>query len=385
MKIKSYFARTVEDAMGEARREMGPDAVLLNTRLASEEARGLGEYEVVFASETPSQTGESSSPSAIPAPSAAGAARDRFAQEVADLKRELEGMRRALNRSAFAPAWNGHSPELADAYAELTAAEASPELARDIVESAASKLAARGSGSRGPRRLDWPAFQRAVAEELESRIAIEASLGRGESRPRIVALVGPPGSGKTTTLVKLAVNYGIAGRRPSLLLSADTYRVGAADQLRSYAAILGVGFQALETVTALAQAIEENRGKEIILIDTPGLGFGDMDQGSALARFLSSRDDIDAHLVLPCSMKSADLSRVVDCYQAFRPRRLLFTKLDETASFGPVLNEAVRTGKPLSFFGCGQRIPEDLETASRERVSELVLTGSAARKRSAAA
>jgi flagellar biosynthesis protein FlhF len=84
-------------------------------------------------------------------------------------------------------------------------------------------------------------------------------------------------------------------------------------------------------------------------------------------------------------MKSADLSRVVDCYQAFRPRRLLFTKLDETASFGPILNEAVRTGKPLSFFGCGQRIPEDLETASRERVSELVLTGSAARKRSAAA
>ena len=371
--------------MAEARKEMGPDAVLLNTRPSPEEAQGLGEYEAVFATDTPAHARGSVSPGAGQDTAATDPRRDRFSAEVADLKRELEGMRRALTRSAFAPAWNGHSPELADAYAELTAGEVSPELARDIVESAASRLATHGPVSRGPRRLDWPAVQRAVAEELEARISVEALLGRGESRPRIVAVVGPPGSGKTTTLVKLAVNYSIAGRRPSLLLSADTYRVAAADQLRSYAAILGVGFQALETVTALGQAIEENRGKEIIFIDTPGLGFGDMDQGAALARFLGSRDDIDAHLVLPASLKPADLARVVDSYQTFRPRRLLFTKLDETASFGPIFNEAVRTGKPLSFFGCGQRIPEDLETASKERVSGLVLNGRSERSRSAAA
>ena len=85
------------------------------------------------------------------------------------------------------------------------------------------------------------------------------------------------------------MNYGLAGRRPVLLLSMDTYRVAAAEQLRSYAAILGVGFQLLETVTALAQAIEENRGKELIFIDTPGLGFGDLDSLGGLARFLATR------------------------------------------------------------------------------------------------
>ena len=122
----------------------------------------------------------------------------------------------------------------------------------------------------------------------------------------------------------------------------------------------------------------------MILIDTPGFGFGDMDHAHALARFLAGRSDIDTQLVLSSSMKSADLTRVVDSFEVFRPQRLLFTKLDETGSFGPILNEAARTGKPLSFFGTGQRIPEDLETASRSRVSELVLTGHRPRALSAA-
>ena len=199
-----------------------------------------------------------------------------------------------------------------------------------------------------------------------------------------MALVGPPGCGKTTTLVKLAVNYGLAARKPVVLISMDTQRVAAAEQLRSYAAILGVGFQVLETTAALAQAIEENRGKELIFIDTPGLAFGDMEDSSSLAHFLSTRKDIDTHLVLSASMKSADLTRMVDCYEIFRPQRLLFTKLDETVSFGPILNEAARTGKALSFFATGQRIPEDIEAASQNRLASLVLTGQIGTVRTAA-
>jgi flagellar biosynthesis protein FlhF len=391
MKIKSYYSRTVEDAMAAARQEMGPDAMLVNSRKAPPEVRHLGEYEVVFANVAgavaPAEAtlrlpGERSD--AIPVPQAP--ANNRLSTEVAELKKELEGMRHAITRTAYAPAqWIGVSQDLSDAYAMLTAAELSAELAREIVQAAGDRLnGQRLPPGRPTPRTDPSAFQRALTEEISSRFTTEGTLGRSPETPRIVALVGPPGSGKTTTLVKLAVNYGLAARRPVLLLSIDTHRVAAADQLRSYAAILGVGFQLLETVSSLAQTIEENRGKELIFIDTPGLAYGDLEDSESLAHFLATRGDIDTHLVLPASMKAADLSRMVDAFEILRPQHLLFTKLDETGSYGPIFSEAARSGKPLSFFAAGQRIPEDLEAASPERVLELVLPGAAGRARSAA-
>jgi flagellar biosynthesis protein FlhF len=305
---------------------------------------------------------------------------DRLSLEVSEMKRELEGMRRTLAQSAFSrPGWSGLSGDAAAVCTALTQSEVDPALAREIVENAERR--ARG---RTAQRLDATAMEQAVVQEMESRFAAQPGLGCGEAAPRIAALVGPPGSGKTTTLVKLAVNYGLASRRPALLLSTDTYRIAAAEQLRSFAAILGVGFQLVETMTGLGQAIEENRGKDLILIDTPGFGSGDLDVAEELAQSITGRPDVDTHLVLPASMKAADLTRMVDAYRIFRPRRLLFTKLDETGSFGPIFNEAARTGLPLSFFTDGQRIPEDLREATSRGLLELVLAGGRSAARSAA-
>jgi len=370
MKIKSYFARTVEEAIARARQELGAEAMLIESRKAPLEARHLGEYEVVFAADVPTSSVLSAAALSAAAPPEEEVP-ERLAGEVAELKKQLEAMRRALNRSAFAPPqWLGASPELPEAYALLAAQDVAPALAREIVQ----EVAARSGG----------AWQTALAAAVASRFRVEPQIGVGEARPRILALVGPPGAGKTTTLVKLAVTYGLACRRSALLLSMDTYRVAAAEQLRAYASILGVGFQLLETVLSLSQALEENSGKDLILIDTPGYSFADLDLGADLARFLTSRRDIDTQLVLSSSMKTADLTHVIDGYEIFRPRRLLFTKLDETTAAGPILNEAVRTEKPLSFFTAGQRIPEDLEEATPGRLLDLLLGGSVSHALSAA-
>ena len=384
MNIKSYFANTVEDAMAMARQELGPDAMLVNSRKSSLDARHLGVYEVVFVTDLPPTEGDATPTAAAVRPKQA--VTDRLGQQMAELKKELQGMRRTITRSALAPATGRDiSADGSDAYSTLTGNDVSAELAREIVQAAESRIPAVAPiALRTARRAGGPTFRSALVEELESRFKVQAVLGRGEARPRIVALVGPPGAGKTTTLVKLAVNYGLVARRPVLLLSIDTYRVAAAEQLRAYAAILGVNFQLVETEAALAQAIEENRGKELILIDTPGLAMSETADYTRLAQFLSTRPDIDTHMVVSSSMKSADLSRVVDSYEAFRPQRLIFTKLDETSSFGPILNEAVRSGKPLSFFTTGQRIPEDLEAATKTRLAELILGGASSLALSAA-
>jgi flagellar biosynthesis protein FlhF len=357
MKIKSYFAATVAAAIEQARREMGPEAVIVESRRTTEENRGLGDYEVVVGLIPAAPVPEP----AAPVQPESG----RLFDEVTEMRRQLELMRKAISRNVLtAPRWSVASAELAEVFSTLVAEEVDGELARDVVDSVHSRVA----GARGGEMV-----AAAVTAELESRFRVNPALGRDASRRRVAALVGPPGCGKTTTLVKLAIAEGLTGRRPVQLLSVDNYRVGGAEQLRSYAAILGVGFQALETVGALAQALEEYRGKDLVLIDTPGLGAREMDVVADLAQFLAGRPDIDVHLTLTASMKSADLSRVAGQFEIFRPANLLFTRLDETESVGSLFSLAVRSGRPLSFLATGQQIPEDLEPAEKGRIVNALM------------
>ncbi|HEY7388327.1 MAG TPA: hypothetical protein VH640_07445, partial [Bryobacteraceae bacterium] len=213
MKIKSFFSHTIEDAIAKARQEWGPDAMLIQSRKAAREARHLGEYEVVFADGGPA----ASSAYAGTGEAALLPAGDRLATEVAALKQQLENMRRTITRTMLAPSqWADNAPLLAETYALLTSAEISAELAREIVQGAASRA---GASADGRSRQSEKLWRTAVAEEIGARCSIDNGLTSDDSHRRIVALIGPPGCGKTTTLVKLAVTYGLANRRSVLLLS----------------------------------------------------------------------------------------------------------------------------------------------------------------------
>ena len=358
MKIKSYFAATIAEAIEQARREMGPEAVIMESRRSRPEGQELGDYEVVVgaaAAESAIPAHDTPPGAQAPPPSDKG-----FGGELAEMRRQLEMMRRSISRNVLtAPRWSLASSELAEAFSTLVSEDVEPELAREVVDAVHTVLGGAHPAEAAPA---------ALASELQGRLKINPTLSRDSSGRRVAALVGPPGSGKTTTIVKLAIAQGLAGRRPVQLLSMDNYRVGGAEQLRSYAAILGVGFQALETVGALGQALEEYRGKDLILIDTPGFGTREMDNAADLARFLASRPEIDVHLVLTASMKSADLTRVARQFQTMRPSSVAFTRLDETETLGSLYSLAARSGRPVSFLGTGQQIPEDLEPASAERI-----------------
>ncbi len=352
MTVKSFFGTGMKAALDQARQEMGPEAMLVSSRPAPPEARHLGDYEVVVA------TTDRPEPAAL----VRSERPEPFASGIAQLEKKLDQVAAAITRAALGEPARASATEVTRACAVLVRHEVDPDLVGEI----AVHLRALGPVA-SPDELDL-----ALRAEVAGRLKVDATLGRPDGRPRIVALAGPCASGKTTTLVKLAVRYGLGMHRPVHVISMDSYRVAASEQLRSYSAILGIGFQALEATGALEQALLEHSNKDLVLIDTPGFGPRDFDASQDLARFLASRPDIDTHLVLTASMRSADLSRVVDRYESFRPAKLLFAKLDETETFGPILNLVVRTGKPVSFLAAGQQIPEDLEPATGERVLDLL-------------
>ena len=226
------------------------------------------------------------------------------------------------------------------------------------------------SGERTPARL-MEALKDAIAAYVD--LMPEPGLRRKRNSPLVISLVGPPGAGKTTTLVKLAVRYSEASRFPLQIISMDNFRVGASEQLRAYSAVMGVGFDTLTTVSALERAVREYSSKEIILVDTPGLGWKDFEAGEGLANYLRSLDNAITHMVAPASMKPSDFERLADLYEAFDYQSLIYTKLDETTSIGQLVSESWRRQKPLAYFTTGQRVPDDLELASRDRICERIL------------
>jgi len=363
MRLKSFFADTVEGAIRLARQELGPDAMLVNSKRSGPEARHLGAFEVVVCA---GEARTAAEPVADASPAARAAEpTDKLAREISEIKRHMERLALTLLRSSNGMSGIASDPQQARAFTMLSDAELDGELAYEIV-----------AGMSGQPSTD------ALRAELAKRVHVDADLGRAGSHSRI-ALVGPPGAGKTSALVKLAVRYGISIQRSTHILTTDCYRIAAADQLQSYAAILGVGCQVAETPGALAQALEENRHKDLILIDTPGMSHAEMDAGEELAGFLAASPGIDTHLVLPASMRAADLRRVAEEYAVFQARKLLVTRIDETETLGPILALSIRTGRPFSFLCSGQRIPEDLEAATPDRLLDVLLRAPDAQPRQA--
>jgi flagellar biosynthesis protein FlhF len=387
MRMKSYFAPTVEAAMDQARREMGPEALLVNSRKAPPEARGMGEYEVVFAVLAEGADDRvQSEPEPHTRARAEASPEDPVLRELIRLRRQVEEMGTALTGlNAHASLGAVPAAEFSEAFSRLIEHGFSVELATRIVKQAHARLDADpASWTRRKLPFDSQSIQRAVRTELEAVISVDSDLSALDDKPRVLALVGPPGCGKTTTLVKLAVRYGLAFSRPVRLLSADTHRVGALEQLRTYAAILGAGFDAVETPRGVQQTIEAHQQAGLILIDTPGYAAGEMDEASELARFLTRASGVETHLVASASMRPADLSRALDRFEIFTPAKLIFTHLDETSFFGAMISESARGEKPISFLAAGQQIPEDIEPATPDRLLNFILEETAERALSAA-
>ena len=387
MQTRTYNATSIEAAMVRARTELGPDALLLkSTKLE----KG---YEVVFALEEPEIVKpQAPAPAPIPVPVSAPAPprvapTPLVSSEFQQLCEQLDEIRAALAQSALASQKASRTiPELANLQARLIACEIDPVLAKDILDRVEASLAVEGvcqradlqAKSRSAVRMmlnfDYDYIESLTRAELKRRIQIDATIGG-----RLAVFVGPTGSGKTTSMMKIAMGTGGSLR----LMSLDS-SPGAREEMKLYAQTYGLDFIPLASPAKLPKMIQSLKDTDLILLDTPGFAAPESPEAVELAAALAQCPQADVFLVVAGYMKAKDLQRTIQRYEKFRFSKLLVTKLDETGALGSVLSEASRAGKSISFLTDGIRIPEDIRAASAEEILNLVLAGAGQLEQTAA-
>lgn len=196
--------------------------------------------------------------------------------------------------------------------------------------------------------------------------------------PRTVIFIGPTGVGKTTTIAKIASRYAVEQKKKVALLTMDTYRIAAAEQLRTYANILMVPFRVVYTEEELLTAIQDFQNYDYILMDTAGHSPQNKEQLADMKQLLSrvkKLADCQFYLVLSATTKYKDLMKIADSYRQIAEYKLIFTKLDETEALGNLLNLRLYTDASIAYVTCGQNVPDDIEVFNPQKTVKQLLGG----------
>jgi hypothetical protein len=190
-----------------------------------------------------------------------------------------------------------------------------------------------------------------------------------------MAVVGPTGVGKTTTLAKLAARHAIEADKKVALISLDSDRVGGTTDLKVYAKAIGVPVKAAATRAAFKAAVNEFRRFDLILVDTSGFNAQKQDQIEDLKACLNGVSAVEIHLALSAVAKESDLINALRCLHTLDVQHLIFTKLDESCTYGNLINVLIRHPLPLSFMTCGREVPHNIKTGSMDKIVECLLAG----------
>ncbi len=192
-------------------------------------------------------------------------------------------------------------------------------------------------------------------------------------KKKLIAFIGPTGVGKTTTVAKLAAAIAIDMKKDVALITLDNYRIGAVAELEIYARIIGVPMKTAFNYKELKRTIKEFKGVDIVLIDTVGISQKDESQLNELKAFFDKIQMDEIHLLLSATTKDDDLDDILKNYKSLSFNRLIFTKLDETSAYGNMLNQLIKSKIPVSYFTNGQRVPEDINEATMEKLAGLLV------------
>lgn len=373
MKVKRYIVNDMNEAMIKIKSELGLDAVILNTRKIK--AGGLFKFfkkpliEVVAAvDEVVTQAVPEKRIQPIKeepkAPPVIQVMEKPENNELAELKEMVTSLiKKVENIEHQGPV--GHMPPEDKYVSLLTGLDIQESIAKKILEIVQRQINVNEKN----HETILNAMKVIAREYLGDIKTIDTDL---LIKPNIYMFLGPTGVGKTTTLAKIAARLALVENKKIGLITADTYRIAAVEQLKTYSEILGIPLEVIYEAGELQDALDRFKDKDYILIDTAGRSHKSKELKSDFDELTQYVKDVKIFLVMSMTTSFKDMKSIIESYHFLKDYRLLFTKLDEATSFGNILNLKVMTGKPLSYFTIGQSVPDDIEVADKERIIQYI-------------
>lgn len=334
MQIRRFEAENMQEALKQVKAVLGPEALILSSRsIRNPNQPQQSIFEIVAATDPD------------PAP---------------DFPKQPP--RTPSRNRAYSPEVPLGSPPTDRIVERLLACGLSPDWVSPLIRELKT-LSGKEKYPEGEHIQDY------LVRRLADRVEIA---GPQPTEGRVYALVGPTGVGKTTTIAKLAAYFSLKLAQKVLLLTIDTYRIGAVEQLATYARILGLPLKVAASPKELKSCLEERSEQDLVLIDTAGRSPNNRGMLDELRDFLTVSPVIGSHLVVSATTKEGDLKKIISGFGGIPLEGYICTKLDETDQYLPLFNQLVPTRRPLAYFTHGQRVPEDLEQVTKSRIVRLL-------------
>ena len=377
MNVKTYRARNLQEALSLVRDDLGPEAAVLHTRDVSgwgplRWLRGGRHIEVTASldvsvpSRLPSRVAELARTDAAHADVGTFDYRQRFREELNDQITDLQSMVEDLCLRSHRSTAHDLPESLFRLFTDLIEADVGEDLAREMVERIRAELP-------GEELIDLVLVRARMARMIEAEIHVTGPIRVVPKQRRLIALVGPTGVGKTTTIAKLAANFRLREKRKVGLITVDTYRIAAVEQLRTYADIIDLPMEVVSTPKEMRAAVARLSEMDLILMDTAGRSPRDDIRIQELKTMLSEANADEVHLVLSSVGSASSLAKTAERFAEVGATALLLTKLDEAAGLGNLLPLLRASNLPLSYLTNGQNVPDDIQPADQRRLARLVL------------
>ncbi len=387
MKIRRYIAKNTQEAILKVKMDLGSEALILNTRKVKKKGiiglfskpmvevlAAIDEYAGVKTETVKTEEKPGSQKTTHPENNA-----DEKEEKIANLENKITNIENLLGKlfqqTATAekqvvhqvnPAQAQRSSGIVDVfYNNLVKNEVEQDIARRIMDTVSAKIPSNAG-------FDDVAVQ--LSAVISGLLGKSETIGSGASgKPKVAIFVGPTGVGKTTTLAKIAANHMLSQKKSIGLITADTYRIAAVEQLKTYAEILDIPVSVAYTATELREAVKQNSDKDLILIDTAGRSHKNKAQFEELKAFVAASGADEVYLLLSSTTSSRSYREILKSYSFLPDYKLIFTKLDEASTCGIILNVRYLTGKSLSYITTGQSVPDDIETVNVDKITKNLM------------